>query len=132
MKYSVYTDGGSRNNPGEAGIGVVVYNECGDVVKEIGEYIGIATNNVAEYKGLIRGLEEIITLGGSGAEFFLDSELVVKQIKGEYKVKNEELKKLYDAAIGLIGKIDGFKISHVKRNLNKKADALVNMAIDNK
>lgn len=132
MKYCVYTDGGSRNNPGEAGIGVVVFNECGDVVKEIGEYIGIATNNVAEYKGLIRGLEEIITLGGSSAEFFLDSELVVKQIKGEYKVKNEDLKKLYDAAIGLIGKIDGFSISHVKRNLNKKADALVNMAIDNK
>ncbi|AHM56675.1 ribonuclease H [Peptoclostridium acidaminophilum DSM 3953] len=132
MKYSVYTDGGSRNNPGEAGIGVVVFNECGDIVKEVGEYIGIATNNVAEYKGLIRGLEEILSLGCASAEFFLDSELVVKQIKGEYKVKNEDLKKLYDTAVELIGRVEGFSISHVKRNLNKKADALVNMAIDNK
>ncbi len=132
MKSILYTDGGSRNNPGDAGIGIVIMDNEGKVIKEIGEYIGIETNNVAEYKGLIRGLEEVIKLGSKKVKAHLDSELVVKQIKGQYKVKNENLKVLFEDAKKLIEKIDEFEIIHVRRELNKKADYLVNKAIDEK
>lgn len=132
MEVIIYTDGGSRNNPGDAGIGVVVMDNEGTIIKEISEYIGIETNNVAEYKGLIRGLEEAINIGSKNVKAYLDSELVVKQIKGEYKVKNENLKTLYNESSKLIKKLNEFEIIHVRREFNKRADYLVNKAIDEK
>ncbi|SHG96153.1 ATP-dependent sacrificial sulfur transferase LarE [Tepidibacter thalassicus] len=132
MEVMLYTDGGSRNNPGDAGIGVVIMDNEGNIIKEIGEYIGVETNNVAEYKAFIRGLEECLNLGYSRVKAHLDSQLIVKQILGEYKVKNKNLKVLYEKAKNIIKKIEEFEIVHIKRALNKKADYLVNKAIDKK
>ncbi|OGF20143.1 hypothetical protein A3I35_00005, partial [Candidatus Falkowbacteria bacterium RIFCSPLOWO2_02_FULL_45_15] len=94
-KLIIHTDGGARNNPGPAGIGAVLYDENKQVVKEISEYIGEATNNQAEYKAVIRAMEEARKLNASELEFYLDSELVVKQLNREYKVKNKELAPLF-------------------------------------
>ncbi|SHJ77404.1 ATP-dependent sacrificial sulfur transferase LarE [Tepidibacter formicigenes] len=132
MEVMLYTDGGSRNNPGDAGIGVVIMDNKGNTIKELGEYIGVETNNVAEYKAFIKGLEECINLGYTKIKAHLDSQLIVKQIQGEYKVKNENLKVLHKKAKDLIEKIELFEIIHIKRALNKKADYLVNKAIDEK
>jgi ribonuclease HI len=129
MKAEVHCDGASRNNPGDAGIGIVIKSE-GKVVREIAEYIGQTTNNIAEYRALIRGLEETLKLGAKEAEFFCDSELTVKQINGEYKVKNEGLKPLHLIARGLIGRFKSFEINHVRREHNAHADELANKGID--
>ncbi|MBI5699454.1 ribonuclease HI family protein [Candidatus Saganbacteria bacterium] len=130
MKVEVFADGASRGNPGEAGLGVVVRSE-GKVIKEVAEYIGRATNNVAEYLALIRGLEEALLLGANEASFFSDSELMVKQIKGEYKVKNEGLQPLHLHARQLIAKFKKFEITHKYREDNQHADDLANRAIHN-
>ena len=129
-KFTIYTDGGARGNPGPAGIGAVIKNESGEVVAEISEYIGEATNNQAEYKAVIAAIEKARNLGAEEVEFFLDSELVVKQLNREYRVKNEDLAPLfvrvYNASLGF--KKITFK--HVPREKNKEADRLVNEAID--
>ncbi|HTY13175.1 MAG TPA: ribonuclease HI family protein [Candidatus Omnitrophota bacterium] len=131
MKVKVFCDGASRNNPGDAGIGVVIKSAEGDkALKEIAGYIGQTTNNVAEYMALVRGLEEALIMGAREAEFFCDSELLVKQIKGEYKVKNEGLKPLYLHARSLIEKFKSFSIKHVYREHNAHADELSNKGID--
>jgi ribonuclease HI len=131
MKLEVFADGASRGNPGEAGLGVVVRSQ-GKVLKEVAEYIGSATNNVAEYLALIRGLEEALLLGASEVSFFSDSELLVKQICGEYKVKNEGLQPLHLHAKQLISKFKKFVITHKYREDNQHADELANRAIDAK
>jgi len=143
MKYkklTIYTDGGARNNPGPAGIGCVLYNENKKIIKEISEYIGETTNNQAEYKACLRAMEEAKKLssrGGQGCsedmelEFFLDSELVVKQLNREYKVKNKELAPLFMKIYNLSQQFKKVTFSHVRREFNKEADALVNEAIDN-
>ncbi len=128
----MYTDGGARGNPGIAGIGILIEDEDGNIIKEISQYIGEQTNNVAEYKALNRGLEVALDLGIKKITCYLDSELVVKQIKGEYKVKNERMIPMYNMTMPLIKKFDSFEIIHIKRELNKKADKLVNEAIDNR
>lgn len=128
----MYTDGGARGNPGIAGIGILIEDEDGNIIKEISQYIGEQTNNVAEYKALNRGLEVALDLGIKKITCYLDSELVVKQIKGEYKVKNERMIPMYNMTMPLIKKFDSFEIIHIKRKLNKKADKLVNEAIDNR
>ncbi len=128
----MYTDGGARGNPGIAGIGILIEDEDGNIIKEISQYIGEQTNNVAEYKALNRGLEVALDLGIKKITCYLDSELVVKQIKGEYKVKNERMIPMYNMTMPLIKKFDSFRIIHIKRELNKKADKLVNEAIDNR
>jgi len=128
----MYTDGGARGNPGMAGIGIVIEDKNGSIIKEISQYIGEQTNNVAEYKALGRGLEVALDLGIKKITCYLDSELVVKQIKGEYKVKNERIISMYNMTVPLIEKLDSFEIIHVRRELNKKADKLVNEAIDNR
>lgn len=128
----MYTDGGARGNPGIAGIGILIEDEDGNIIKEISQYIGEQTNNVAEYKALNRGLEVALDLGIKKITCYLDSELVVKQIKGEYKVKNERMIPIYNMTMPLIKKFDSFEIIHIKRKLNKKADKLVNEAIDNR
>ncbi|WP_052045338.1 ribonuclease HI family protein [Caloranaerobacter azorensis] len=131
-KAIIHTDGGSRGNPGLAGIGVIIYDESKNVVLELSQYIGIQTNNVAEYKALVRALELSYEMGIKDVEFYMDSELVVKQIKGEYKVKNERMKLFYEIANSLISQFDNFSIHHVRRERNKKADELANLAMDMK
>ena len=124
MKLVIYIDGGARGNPGPAAIGVVAGQ------KSYQERIGNATNNVAEYMALIRGLEEAIDLGERSVEVFADSELIVKQIKGEYQVKNEGLTPLFYNVKSLIKKFKHFKIVHVPREENEHADELSSKGID--
>jgi ribonuclease HI len=126
----IYTDGGARGNPGPAGAGVVFYNEQGKIVKKISKYIGKATNNQAEYKALILGLKEAINLKPFLVDFFLDSELLVRQIQGQYRVKNNKLKVLHQEAKELINKFEKINFNHTVREDNILADKLVNKAID--
>jgi len=128
----MHTDGGARGNPGIAGIGIVIEDKDGNSIREISQYIGEQTNNMAEYKALSRGLEAALDLGIKKITCYLDSELVVKQLKGEYRVKNERIISMYNMVMPLIKEFDDFKVIHVKRELNKKADKLVNEAIDNR
>jgi ribonuclease HI len=129
MKVYIYTDGAARGNPGPAGIGVVIKSE-GETLLEVSDYIGKTTNNVAEYMALIRGLEEAIDLGHKSVEVYADSELLIKQINGEYKVKNEGLLPLYLHLKSLIKKFNHFDISHTPREANIHADKLANKGID--
>lgn len=129
MLVQIYTDGAARGNPGPAGIGVVV-KRGSQTMAEISDFIGKATNNVSEYLAFIRGLEEALALGANKIECFADSELLVKQIKGEYKVKNEGLVPLYYHAKSLIKKFKTFNIEHTFREENKHADQLANQGID--
>ena len=129
MLVQIYTDGAARGNPGPAGIGVVV-KRGSQTMLEISDFIGKATNNVSEYLAFIRGLEEALVLGANKIECFADSELLVKQIKGEYKVKNEGLVPLYYHAKSLIKKFKTFNIEHTVREENKHADQLANQGID--
>ena len=128
----IYADGGSRGNPGDAGIGIAIFAAKAELVAKISRYIGTQTNNVAEYYALIRGLEEAITLGAGWVDIFMDSELVVKQIKGEYQVKSEGLKPLYEIAMAYLGRLNGYTINHIGRNGNKLADKLANDGMDSK
>jgi ribonuclease HI len=129
-KLTVNVDGGARGNPGPAAIGVVVRNEDGAVVEAVGETIGRQTNNVAEYQALIRGIELASAHGADAVELVGDSELVVRQIEGRYKVKNADLKPLHARAKEMLGEFDNWEIRHVKRGQNADADALVNQALD--
>ncbi|WP_054870020.1 ribonuclease HI family protein [Caloranaerobacter sp. TR13] len=131
-KAIIHTDGGSRGNPGLAGIGIVIYDESNNIVLELSQYIGVQTNNVAEYKALVRALELSYEMGIKDIELYMDSELVVKQIKGEYKVRNERMKPFYEMANSLISQFDNFNIYHVRREKNKRADELANLAMDTK
>lgn len=128
-KVIIYTDGASKGNPGDAGIGVVISLPDGSVLREIGEYIGRATNNVAEYTALIRGLKEAATLGATHIEISTDSELMARQLAGVYKVKSPNLQPLYIQAISLIRNFSSVSISHVVRELNKRADELANQGV---
>jgi ribonuclease HI len=128
-KVVVYTDGASKGNPGDAGIGVVISSTDGTVMREIGEYIGITTNNVAEYSALIRGLQEAADLGATQVEICTDSELMARQLTGVYKVKSPNLQPLYAEAVGLIRHFSRVSISHVVRELNKRADELANLGV---
>ena len=127
----VCIDGGARGNPGPAGAGVVISDlKDGQIIYEGGLYIGRATNNVAEYKGLLHGLEMAARLGAAEVRIVSDSELLVKQMTGQYRVKNEGLRPLYEKAQELAGNFDHCGYRHVKREENKEADRLVNQAID--
>jgi len=128
-KLIINTDGGARNNPGPAGIGVVFSDEKGKVLQEYKKYIGEATNNSAEYQALIFALEKASSYDAREIECRLDSELVVKQLKGEYKVKDADLKGLNATAQELMF-FKPVKFVHVRREMNKRADKLVNKAID--
>jgi ribonuclease HI len=130
-KLTVNVDGGARGNPGPAAIGVVVRNGDGAVVEQVGEAIGTATNNVAEYRALLRGIELAAAHGASEVELIGDSELIVRQIEGRYKVKHADMKELHKQAKAMLAGFDGWSIRHVKRAQNADADALVNEALDN-
>jgi ribonuclease HI len=129
MAIEVYIDGAARGNPGPAGIGIVI-KDGPKVIEEIGAYIGSATNNVAEYLALIRGLEEVIIRGFKSASFFSDSELLVKQLNGEYKVKHENLVPLHYHILTLIDRMKDFSIKHVTRDKNEHADKMANEGLD--
>ena len=129
-KVIVYTDGASRGNPGHPGIGIVFMDEKGNVVKEISEYIGETTNNIAEYTALVTALKEAVEMNFEEIEVISDSELMVKQINGEYQVKNQGLKPLYSEACRLLKEFKNYYVRHVGREQNKRADALANQGID--
>jgi len=128
MKAIIYSDGGSRGNPGEAAIGVVL--ELADKKIEISERIGIATNNVAEYRAILKGLEVALKKGARSADCFLDSELVVKQLRGEYRIKDEKMKELAGQVFLVREQFDSVSFFNIPREKNKAADALVNKALD--
>jgi len=129
-KYILYTDGAARGNPGPAGAGAYICTPDGKCVAEIAEYLGKTTNNVAEYQGLLFGLKKLVELGAKEVEIRADSELMVKQLKGEYRVKHPNLKPLFVEAQALLKKIPSYSIKHVYREMNKDADRLSNQAID--
>ena len=126
----IYTDGGARGNPGPAGIGVAIYNEGKKLLATHKKYIGEATNNQAEYQAVVLALEKSLEMKAKQIDFRLDSELVVKQLRGEYKVKNEELAGKVREIFQLSNKFQSISYSHVPREQNKLADKLVNEAID--
>jgi ribonuclease HI len=130
MSVKLFTDGGARGNPGPAAYGFVLEHPDGSVIAAHGEKIGIATNNVAEYSALIAGLEKAIELGLSVIEVVSDSQLMVKQMKGEYKVKNEALYDLWLEAGRLARKIPSVSYTWVRREHNELADKLLNDALD--
>ncbi len=126
----IYADGGSRGNPGPAASGAVIFDQQNNILAQIGTYLDINTNNYAEYYGLITGLEKALELGYKSVEVYLDSQLVVKQMTGEYKVKNLNLQPLFLQAVKLKKEFTTFKIFHIRRELNKIADKLVNKVLD--
>jgi ribonuclease HI len=125
-----HVDGAARGNPGPAGIGVVLADAEGNVVKEVAEPLGRTTNNVAEYTALIRALEEARALGCSTISVFTDSELMARQINGQYRVKTEHLFPLYRRATMLLAQFDRSTVTHVRREYNKRADQLSNVGAD--
>jgi len=146
----IYCDGASSGNPGPSGIGIIIVSQKLQVTSNesevtpdlelrvsnlqpetyrISQYIGMATNNIAEYSALIRGLEKAISLGLRRIEIFLDSELLVRQIKGVYKVKSNNLNALWERAQNLLKKFDNYRVIHIPRELNKDADSLAKKAI---
>jgi ribonuclease HI len=126
----VNVDGGARGNPGPAAIAAVISTPDGEVLAERGERIGWATNNVAEYRALLLGLERARELGAREVELIGDSELVVRQVKGEYKVKDENLQALKQEVERALGGFESWSIRHVRREDNAAADELVNAALD--
>jgi ribonuclease HI len=131
MELTIFTDGASRNNPGEAGAGIFILRN-GKPVDKIARYLGTTTNNIAEYQAAIIGLEQCVKLGASMVKLHADSELMVKQLNGQYKVKNEGLKPLHARVKELIAKIGTVEVQYIPREKNKEADALANQAIDEK
>lgn len=130
MKLVVHVDGGSRGNPGPAAAGAVISTPDGEVVERLGEALGIATNNVAEYRGLLLGVRRAAELGASEVEVVNDSELVAKQVNGQYKVKHPDMKPLHAESLQALGAFDRWVVRSVPRAQNAAADALVNETLD--
>jgi ribonuclease HI len=126
----LHTDGASRGNPGDAGLGVLMEDESGHIVKKLARYLGHATNNQAEYAAMIAGLREASGLGAEELSIYADSELLVKQLNGQYRVKNPELQVMHAEAKSLIAGYRRVVIEYVPRAMNAEADALANEAID--
>lgn len=129
--YVVYSDGGSRGNPGKSAFAIVV-TENGRIVHEHAEFLGVHTNNYAEYRGLIAGISKVIDLGGNEAEFVMDSQLVIRQMTGQYKVKSPDMKVLHDDAVALSALIPKVSFRNVRRSEEfiPRADALLNAEMD--
>jgi ribonuclease HI len=130
VKVVVHVDGGARGNPGPAAAAAVVSTPDGDVLDEAHELLGVATNNVAEYRGLLLGLARASALGADEVEVVNDSELVAKQLNGQYKVKHPDMRPLYEQALQALRAFDTWSIRSVPRAQNAEADALVNQALD--
>lgn len=131
MKYVVYSDGGSRGNPGKSAYAIVV-TQGGRIVHEHAEFLGVHTNNYAEYRGLIAGISKILELGGTEAEFVMDSQLVIRQMTGQYKVKSPDMRELHDDAVALSSMIPKVVFRNVRRSEEyiPRADALLNAEMD--
>ena len=129
-EWLLMVDGAARGNPGDAGCGAAICDESGALVKELSRYLGRTTNNVAEYEGLLMGLEALIHLGRKKIRVQSDSQLLVRQLNGEYRVKDEKLKLLYQRAMTLLRQFDSYRILHVYREMNQVADRLANRGID--
>lgn len=127
---TAYIDGGSRGNPGPAGFGVRIENDTGAIVAELHESLGITTNNVAEYRGLLAALGWALEQGHTRLRVRSDSELLVRQMRGEYRVKHPNLQPLHAEARGLIARIGHVTFEHVRREANREADRLANLAMD--
>lgn len=128
----LYTDGASRGNPGEAGAGIVVLDDRGREMIAQGKYLGTCTNNVAEYQALLLGLTEASRIGDGTIDIFLDSQLIVRQIQGVYRVKSSDLQPLFTQVKELLSSFADFTVSHIPREQNKRADQLANQGIDNR
>jgi ribonuclease HI len=126
----LWTDGGARGNPGPAGAGFVLKSAAGEVLAAEGHFLGHTTNNVAEYRALLLGLRSALDLGVKRLEIRADSELLIKQLKGEYRVKNAGLRPLYEEALGLLRGFETAELKHVRREHNVEADRLANEGID--
>ncbi len=130
LRLVAYTDGASRGNPGAAAFGAVVLDATGAELRAISEPIGVATNNVAEYRGAIAAVQAALELGASALDLRMDSELIVRQLEGRYRVRNAGLKPLFAQLRGLLDQLDAVAIRHVPREQNRRADALANAALD--
>jgi len=131
MKHlNVYVDGGARGNPGPAGIGVYITDDSGKPVREFSKGLGVATNNVAEYNAVIYGLQEALFEKADAVDIFIDSELVANQLKGEYRVKNDVLRPLFEQAVHLLSGFRKTNIVGIPREKNKEADRLANKAMN--
>ena len=130
-KAIIHADGAARGNPGPAAIGATIKNENGSLHACISQRIGSTTNNQAEYRAIIAALEKAIELGASQVEIYSDSELVVRQINGKYRVKKATLKPLHQKVSQLLGNLEGFTITHIPREQNAEADSLANEALGN-
>ena len=126
----LWVDGASRGNPGPAASGVVLKTPKGETIKSLGLALGKATNNIAEYSGILLGLQEAMSLGASSIKIFTDSELVARQWNGQYQVKDDTLRVFYRLAKRLAGHFNQVTVSHVPRELNREADAQANLALD--
>ena len=126
----VHSDGAARGNPGPARARAVLSTPAGAILERLGKYLGAQTNNHAEYMGLIVGLRRAIELGAREVDVFADSELMIRQLEGRYKVKAEHLKPLYEEARALLARFDRVRLAHVRRELNAEADEMSNRAID--
>ena len=129
-KLYIYVGGASRGNPGPAGVGVVIYDEKMQRLKEFNKYLGMTTNNIAEYYAVIYGLQEALIIRGDEIELNLDSELVSRQITGDFKVKNANIKLLFEQILHLMKGFKKIAVKNVKRENNKEADRLANRAIN--
>ena len=129
-KWLVYADGASRGNPGPASVGAVIYDGSGREVHAVSQRIGRATNNEAEYRAAIAGLEAALALGAKDVELRMDSELAVRQLNGAYKVRNPSLRKLFGRVKDLQWRFASFQVKHVRREQNRRADQLANQALD--
>jgi ribonuclease HI len=131
-EFFIHTDGASRGNPGEAGAGAVISDSRGRTLKELKQYLGMATNNVAEYRAAILALEKARELGAKRVTLFLDSELVVRQLRGEYRVRESHLKVLHQKAQEVLNRFSQCSILYIPREENRRADQLANEAINQK
>lgn len=130
MKVILHTDGAARGNPGPAGVGVLIQDPSGHTLAEVSDYLGETTNNVAEYRALVRGLQEARRLGATAVEVRTDSELLSRQINGQYRVKSPALAGLFRQVLELKKGFNSFAIMHVPREENRAADRLANAGID--
>ena len=131
-EFRIQADGASRGNPGEAGVGAVISDARGRTIKELKRFLGMATNNVAEYRAVILALEKALDFGAGSVTVYLDSELVVRQLRGEYRVREAHLKTLHRQALEILNRFSKYNIHHVPREENRRADQLANEAIDQK
>jgi ribonuclease HI len=127
---TIFTDGAARGNPGPASIGIIIKNEQGKIIASVSQRINTTTNNQAEYMAVVTALEKTISMGVRQVDLYSDSELVVRQINGSYRVKKDTLKPLYQRAKQLQNSLEGFTITHIPREQNIEADNLANRALD--